>query len=106
MPAWWTVDERSPEVHRGEREREAGKLPHELAELGAAYAGVGDREARERRAPKGEEEGDSGSASAEATQNGDTEQASDDPEGKAGGEEASGEGESGSDEPAEEGGAD
>jgi hypothetical protein len=44
-------------VHRGEREREAGKLPHELAELGAAYAGVGDREARERRASKEAEEG-------------------------------------------------
>jgi hypothetical protein len=65
VPAWWTVDERTPEVHRGEREREAGKLPHELAEMGAAYAGVGDREARERRGAKeeGEEsdEGESGS---------------------------------------------
>ena len=29
-----------PEVHRGEREREAGDVPHELAEKGAAYAGV------------------------------------------------------------------
>src|SRR3712207_6848023 len=46
VPAWWTVDERSPEVHRGEREREAGEVPHELAEKGAAYAGVGDRQAR------------------------------------------------------------
>ena len=42
VPAWWTVDERSPEVHRGEREREAGDMPHQLAEQGAAYAGVGD----------------------------------------------------------------
>ena len=40
VPAWWTVDERSPEVHRGEREREAGDVPHQLAEQGAAYAGV------------------------------------------------------------------
>ena len=50
-PGWWTVDERSPEVHRGEREREAGELPHELAEQGAAYASVGDAEARRRRGP-------------------------------------------------------
>jgi pyruvate dehydrogenase E1 component alpha subunit len=51
-PAWWTVDERTPEVHRGEREREAGELPHELAEKGAAYAGVGDQQARQRRTPR------------------------------------------------------
>jgi transketolase len=91
VPAWWTVDERTPEVHRGEREREAGELPHELAELGAAYAGVGDREARERRAPKTESaagQRDEGEA---------------DEEGR--GEEASGGGEPASDEPAEEGGA-
>ena len=56
VPAWWTVDERSPEVHRGEREREAGELPHELAEKGAAYAGVGDSEARKRRTPRDQEE--------------------------------------------------
>jgi hypothetical protein len=56
VPAWWTVDERSPEVHRGEREREAGEIPHELAEKGAAYAGVGDRDARKRRAPKDQDE--------------------------------------------------
>src|ERR671930_104609 len=49
VPAWWTVDERSPEVHRGEQEREAGDIPHQLAEAGAAYANVGDREARARR---------------------------------------------------------
>jgi pyruvate dehydrogenase E1 component alpha subunit len=40
VPAWWTVDERSPEVHRGEHERQAGEVPHQLAEQGAAYAGV------------------------------------------------------------------
>ena len=49
VPGWWTVDERSPEVHRGEHEREAGELPHQLAEAGAAYANVGDQEARSRR---------------------------------------------------------
>src|SRR5688500_2508159 len=53
-PAWWTVDERSPEVHRGEQEREAGDVPHELAEAGAAYANVGDREARSRRQKEGD----------------------------------------------------
>jgi len=55
VPAWWTVDERSPEVHRGEREREAGEVPHELAERGAAYAGVGDQQARMRRGATGQE---------------------------------------------------
>jgi pyruvate dehydrogenase E1 component alpha subunit len=55
-PAWWSVDERSPEVHRGEEEREAGELPHQLAEHGAAYASVGDHKARQRR-EDGESEG-------------------------------------------------
>jgi pyruvate dehydrogenase E1 component alpha subunit len=66
VPAWWTVDERSPEVHRGEQEREAGKIPHELAEAGAAYANVGDREARARRQQKGgagDDEGGEGETS-------------------------------------------
>ena len=53
VPAWWTVDERSPEVHRGEREREAGDVPHQLAEQGAAYAGV-ERRARPRDEGQGE----------------------------------------------------
>jgi pyruvate dehydrogenase E1 component subunit alpha len=57
VPAWWTVDERSPEVHRGEHERKAGELPHQLAEAGAAYANVGDREARARRQQKEDEAG-------------------------------------------------
>jgi pyruvate dehydrogenase E1 component alpha subunit len=56
--AWWTVDERSPEVHRGEEEREAGELPHELAEKGAAYASVGDAKARSRRGGSGDDEGE------------------------------------------------
>jgi pyruvate dehydrogenase E1 component alpha subunit len=61
VPGWWTVDERTPEVHRGEREREAGDLPHRLAEAGAAYANVGDEEARSRRQAKGDDdEGDEG----------------------------------------------
>jgi hypothetical protein len=56
VPAWWTIDERSPEVHRGEREREAGDVPHQLAEKGAAYAG-GDYEQRKRRPKDQDEEG-------------------------------------------------
>jgi hypothetical protein len=75
-PAWWTVDERTPEVHRGEEEREAGELPHELAEKGAAYAAVGDHKARHRRGEGGGEE------------------------------DGAGEGEQSADEPEEEGGAD
>jgi pyruvate dehydrogenase E1 component alpha subunit len=69
-PAWWTVDERTPEVHRGEEEREAGELPHELAEKGAAYASVGDQKARHRR----------GEGSAEEDGGGDGEQSGDEPE--------------------------
>ena len=80
VPGWWTVDERSPEVHRGEREREAGDLPHQLAEAGAAYANVGDQKARSRRRQKGDAD-------------------------EAGGDEG-GEGEVSGDEPEAEGGAD
>jgi pyruvate dehydrogenase E1 component alpha subunit len=59
VPAWWTVDERSPEVHRGEHEREAGDVPHQLAEQGAAYAGV-ERRARKRDEDEGAQEDESG----------------------------------------------
>jgi pyruvate dehydrogenase E1 component alpha subunit len=76
VPAWWTVDERSPEVHRGEQEREAGDVPHELAEAGAAYANVGDREARSRRQKGGEEEG--------GAEEGEGEQSGDEPEAEGG----------------------
>src|SRR3954454_13681298 len=76
VQGWYSVDERSPEVHRGEEERDAGKLPHELAEAGAAYASVGDAQARSRRSEHGA------------------------------GDDEPGEGEPGSDEPEEEGGAD
>ncbi len=72
VPAWWTVDERSPEVHRGEQEREAGEIPHQLAEAGAAYANVGDREARSRRQKDGDEgDEDSGDDAGEGEQSGD-----------------------------------
>jgi pyruvate dehydrogenase E1 component alpha subunit len=46
VKGWYSVDERSPEVHRGEQEAEAGEIAHELAEAGAAYARVGDAEER------------------------------------------------------------
>ena len=41
VPGWYAVDERTPEPHRGEREREvgAGGEARKLAEAGAAYAG-------------------------------------------------------------------
>jgi pyruvate dehydrogenase E1 component alpha subunit len=57
VPAWWTLDERSPEVHRGEHEREAGDVPHRLAEQGAAYAGI-ERRSRKRDEDEGEGEPD------------------------------------------------
>src|SRR5436309_3223812 len=55
---WWSVDERSPEPHRGEEEREAGRVPHELAEAGAAYAGVGEAQERKRRHRQGSGSGE------------------------------------------------
>jgi hypothetical protein len=40
-PGWYAVDERTPEPHRGEEEREVGAAgeARKLAEAGAAYAG-------------------------------------------------------------------
>ena len=64
VPGWYLVDERSPEPHRGEAERESGQLAHELAEAGAAYARVGDEQARRRRKRGGEEGADPGGAEA------------------------------------------
>ncbi len=46
---WHTVDERSPDVHPGEQERDAPDVSHELAEAAAAYANVGDAQERRRR---------------------------------------------------------
>jgi pyruvate dehydrogenase E1 component alpha subunit len=64
VPGWYAVDERTPEVHRGEDEREIGKrgTPHELAEAGAAYAGVGDVHRRRRQDRPHELGGDEGPA--------------------------------------------
>ena len=58
VKGWYAIDERSPEVHRGEAEREAGDVAHDLAEAGAAYAKVGDAE--ERAHPGTSSEDDSG----------------------------------------------
>ena len=55
LRGWWTVDERSPDGHRGEAERDSGPVAHELAEAGAAYAGGGQAEARKRRRPTEEQ---------------------------------------------------
>ena len=77
VQGWYSVDERTPEVHRGEDEREVGKhgTPHELAEAGAAYAGAGDVHRRRRQA----QEGDSGNGPAEEAQDvGESEDHSDD----------------------------
>jgi pyruvate dehydrogenase E1 component alpha subunit len=97
VPGWWTVDERSPEVHRGEREREAGELPHQLAEAGAAYANVGDKEARSRRGAKDDDEDEGGEDNADEV---------DEPGSGEGSSDEAGEGEISGDEPEAEGGAD
>jgi hypothetical protein len=83
VPAWWTVDERSPEVHRGEQERDAGDVPHQLAEAGAAYANVGDREARSRR----QKEGDAKPEDEKAEDDDEAKASGDDDEAKASGDE-------------------
>src|SRR5207245_32954 len=57
---WHTVDERSPDVHPGEQEREAPEVSHELAEAGAAYANVGDAQERRRQRTAGEPDEESG----------------------------------------------
>jgi pyruvate dehydrogenase E1 component alpha subunit len=50
VPGWYAVDERTPEPHRGEAEREAAAAAkvRELAEAGAAYAGQPARAAGRR----------------------------------------------------------
>ena len=64
VKGWYAVDERSPELHPGEAERDSGVIAHELAEAGAAYAGVGDQEERSRRPEEssGEHHGRGGEA--------------------------------------------
>src|SRR5438874_4980565 len=67
---WYAVDERSPEVHPGEQEREAGDVAHELAEAGAAYANVGDAQERRRRQRDDADEGEGEPSSDEREEEG------------------------------------
>jgi hypothetical protein len=106
VPGWWTVDERSPEVHRGEREREAGELPHQLAEAGAAYANVGDKEARSRRGAKDDDEDEGGEDNSDDEGGEDNADEVDEPGSGEGSSDEAGEGEISGDEPEAEGGAD
>ena len=55
--AWYAVDERSPEPHRGEREESMPEAARELAEAGAAYAGQPDGPRSQAR-PNPAEDGD------------------------------------------------
>jgi pyruvate dehydrogenase E1 component alpha subunit len=69
VQGWYSVDERTPEVHRGEEEREIGKhgMPLELAEAGAAHASAGEVH-RRRRASDTADEGPSDEAQGEEEQ--------------------------------------
>jgi pyruvate dehydrogenase E1 component subunit alpha len=69
IQGWYAVDERTPEVHRGEDEHEIGRrgAPQELAEAGAAYANVGDVQRRRRQQAEG---GDDGGPADEVQQSG------------------------------------
>ncbi|MBA2430139.1 MAG: pyruvate dehydrogenase (acetyl-transferring) E1 component subunit alpha [Thermoleophilaceae bacterium] len=49
VKGWLVVDERSPQLHRGEHEKGSNPDPYGLAEAGAAYAREGDAEARRKR---------------------------------------------------------
>jgi pyruvate dehydrogenase E1 component subunit alpha len=71
---WYAVDERSPDPHPGEREAEASQRAKDLAEAGAAYAGVpsGPRinpaeqgDAREGAESRGREDAEEGQPQAE-----------------------------------------
>src|SRR5688572_21944770 len=43
VKGWYTVDERSPDLHPGEEECDAPQISHDLAKAGAAYAGTGEQ---------------------------------------------------------------
>ena len=60
VPGWYAVDERTPEPHRGEEEREVGATgeARKLAEAGAAYAGQGSPRPRRRTADPAREDDD------------------------------------------------
>jgi pyruvate dehydrogenase E1 component alpha subunit len=75
VQGWYSVDERTPDVHRGEDEPEIGKggVAQELAEAGAAYAGPAQAQKRHREEqagdPQADRRGDQGPA--DAAQKGD-----------------------------------
>jgi pyruvate dehydrogenase E1 component alpha subunit len=52
VPGWYGIDERSPDSHPAEEERQAGERAQQLAEHGAAYA---EEEAEEMRAAEGDQ---------------------------------------------------
>jgi pyruvate dehydrogenase E1 component alpha subunit len=57
VPGWYAVDERSPDTHPGEDEREAGQRAQDLAERGAAYAGPGAASSRTAEGDQSDDEG-------------------------------------------------
>jgi pyruvate dehydrogenase E1 component alpha subunit len=57
VPGWYAVDERSPDTHPGESEREAGERAQRLAERGAAYAEPGAGPRREAEGDQPDPEG-------------------------------------------------
>jgi hypothetical protein len=73
IQGWYSVDERTPDVHRGEDEHEIGAhgVAHELAEAGAAYAGAGDVQKRRQARQHGEEEEEEGADPADSAQKSD-----------------------------------
>ncbi len=108
LQGWWSLDERSPDGHPGESERESGEVAHELAEAGAAYAGSGDSRAKQRRRQEDRDEGQ-GEDDAEGEAEDDAEgEAEDDANGEADadGEAADGEEEPAADDRDQEGGGD
>jgi pyruvate dehydrogenase E1 component alpha subunit len=56
VPGWYAVDERSPDTHPGEEERDAGERARQLAERGAAYAGPGAQPQRKAEGDQPDEE--------------------------------------------------
>ncbi len=56
LQGWWTVDERSPDAHRGEDERNQGEVTSDLRKAGAAYADTDKPKIRTQ--PEGQSGGD------------------------------------------------
>jgi pyruvate dehydrogenase E1 component alpha subunit len=56
IPGWYAMDERSPDPHPGESERDAGQRAQDLAERGAAYAGPGAAQQRKAEGDQPDEE--------------------------------------------------